>query len=140
MAWDMWTYQRKQMAKVIKESGISCAIYDLHRMFLTVAESLDISAYAVKRLAHHKMSDDITAGYILADVERLRQPIQKITDYLLKVRWSRKGKGKSGGLRVIYYNTLEDGTIWLLLIYAKNKNENIPAHLLKAIKEKILCP
>ena len=39
---------------------------------------------------------------------------------------------------MIYYNTLEDGTIWLLLIYAKNKHENIPAHLLKAIKKKIL--
>lgn len=57
-----------------------------------------------------------------------------------KVRWSRKGTGKSGSLRVIYYNTLEDGTIWLLLIYAKNKHENISAHLLKAIKEKMTCP
>ncbi len=57
-----------------------------------------------------------------------------------KVRWTRKGRGKSGGVRVIYYNMLDDGTIWLLLIYAKNENENIPAHVLKAIKEKILCP
>ncbi len=56
-----------------------------------------------------------------------------------KVRWSRKGKGKRGGLRVIYYNMLQDGIIWLLLIYAKNENENIPAHLLKAIKEEITC-
>ena len=76
--------QRKQMAKVIKESSISFTIHDLRRTFLTVAESLDISAYAVKRLANHKMSNDITAGYIVADVERLRQPIQKITDYILK--------------------------------------------------------
>ncbi len=76
--------QRKQMAKVIKESGISFTIHDLRRTFLTVAESLDISAYAVKRLANHKMSNDITAGYIVADVERLRQPMQKITDYILK--------------------------------------------------------
>ena len=43
----------------------------------------------------------------------------------IKVRWSRKGTGKSGGLRAIYYNMLEDGTIWLLLIYAKNEHENI---------------
>ena len=27
-----------------------------------------------------------------------------------------------------------DGTTWLLLIYATNEHENIPAHLLKAIK------
>ncbi len=57
-----------------------------------------------------------------------------------KVRWSRKGTGKSGGVRVIYYNMLEDGTIWLLLIYAKNEHENIPAHILKAVKEEIICP
>ncbi len=76
--------QRKQMAKVIKESGVSFTIHDLRRTFLTVAESLDIPAYAVKRLANHKMSSDVTAGYIVTDVERLRQPMQKITDYLLK--------------------------------------------------------
>jgi len=57
-----------------------------------------------------------------------------------KIRWTRKGIGKSGGVRVIYYNMLEDETIWLLLIYAKNKHENIPAHILKAIKEEIICP
>ncbi|MGC2164784.1 MAG: type II toxin-antitoxin system RelE/ParE family toxin [Gallionella sp.] len=54
-----------------------------------------------------------------------------------KVRWSRKGTGKSGGVRVIYYNMLGDGVIWLLLIYAKNEQENIPAHILKSVKEKI---
>jgi len=41
---------------------------------------------------------------------------------------------------VIYYNMLEDKTVWLLLIYAKNGHENIPAHILKTIKEKITCP
>lgn len=56
-----------------------------------------------------------------------------------KVRWSRKGTGKSGGVRVIYYNMLEEGTIWLLLIYAKNENESIAAHILKAVKEEISC-
>ncbi|SFF15128.1 integrase family protein [Nitrosomonas sp. Nm166] len=78
------TEQRKQMAKVIKESGVSFTIHDLRRTFMTIAESLDISAYAVKRLANHKMNNDITAGYIIADVERLREPMQKITDYILK--------------------------------------------------------
>ncbi|MCW5608919.1 MAG: integrase family protein [Nitrosomonas sp.] len=78
------TEQRKQMAKVIKESGVMFTIHDLRRTFMTIAESLDISAYAVKRLANHKMNNDITAGYIIADVERLRNPMQKITDYILK--------------------------------------------------------
>jgi integrase len=75
---------RKQMAKVIKVSGVSFILHDLRRTFLTIAESLDISAYAVKRLANHKMNQDITSGYIIADVERLRKPMQLITNYLLK--------------------------------------------------------
>lgn len=54
-----------------------------------------------------------------------------------KVRWSRSGMGKRGGVRVIYFNRLENGVIWLLVIYAKAVRGNIPAHLLKAIKEEL---
>lgn len=75
---------RNQMERVTKESGIPFTLHDLRRTFITVAESLDISAYAVKRLVNHKMNNDVTAGYIISDVERLREPMQQITDYLLK--------------------------------------------------------
>jgi hypothetical protein len=54
-----------------------------------------------------------------------------------KVRWSRAGMGKRGGVRIIYFKRLENGTIWLLTIYGKNMTENISAHVLKAIKESI---
>lgn len=54
-----------------------------------------------------------------------------------KVRWTTKGTGKRGGARVIYYNRLGDGQIWLLLIYGKSAKENIPAHILRQIKEAI---
>jgi integrase len=74
----------KQMKRVTEESGVAFTLHDLRRTFITVAESLDISAYAVKRLANHKMTNDVTAGYIIADVERLRAPMQKIADYFLK--------------------------------------------------------
>jgi hypothetical protein len=56
----------------------------LRRTFITIAESLDIPAYALKRLLNHKMNNDVTAGYIISDVERLRAPMQKVTDYMLK--------------------------------------------------------
>jgi hypothetical protein len=45
--------------------------------------------------------------------------------------------GKRGGVRVIYFNRLENGVIYLLVIYAKAVRGDIPAHLLKAIKEAI---
>lgn len=54
-----------------------------------------------------------------------------------KIRWSRKGCGKRGGVRVIYYNRLALREVWLLLIYAKSVRDNIPSHILKAIKTEI---
>jgi hypothetical protein len=55
-----------------------------------------------------------------------------------KVRWAQKGRGKSGGARVIYFNRLASGEIWLLTIYAKGDRSTIPAHELKLIKEAIV--
>ena len=54
-----------------------------------------------------------------------------------KVRWSMPGTGKRGGVRVIYFNLLPNGEIWLLVIYSKSVTGNIPAHILKAIREAI---
>jgi hypothetical protein len=47
------------------------------------------------------------------------------------------GKGKSGGVRVIYYCKRQDDEIWLLTIYSKNEVENIPAHVLRQIAKEI---
>ena len=54
-----------------------------------------------------------------------------------KVRWGLRGRGKRGGIRVIYYWKTADDEIWLLTLYAKNEMENIPAHLLKQIAQEI---
>ena len=43
--------------------------------------------------------------------------------------------GKRGGVRIIYFNRLAMGEIWLLVIHAKSVRGNIPAHILKAIRE-----
>jgi len=57
------------------------------------------------------------------------------TGGLRKVRWSRQGMGKRGGVRVIYYNRLDDGLIWLLIVYAKAKFDNLPPDFLNKLKE-----
>lgn len=54
-----------------------------------------------------------------------------------KLRWAQPGRGKRGGVRVIYYAKIREGVIWMLTIYAKNEEENIPAHVLRKIKEEI---
>ncbi|KTD57372.1 phage integrase [Legionella shakespearei DSM 23087] len=52
--------------------------------FATVADSLDLPAYALKRLLNHKMNNDVTDGYIMKDVERLRKPMQQVANFLLE--------------------------------------------------------
>jgi hypothetical protein len=54
-----------------------------------------------------------------------------------KVRWARAGTGKRGGVRVIYFTRLPSGEIWMLLVYAKSVRDNIPAHILKTVREAI---
>lgn len=54
-----------------------------------------------------------------------------------KLRWSQPGRGKRGGVRVIYYAKTHEGVIWMLTIYAKNEKQDIPAHVLRKIKEEI---
>ncbi|MCR2829482.1 hypothetical protein NR402_04190 [Acidithiobacillus ferrooxidans] len=41
------------------------------------------------------------------------------------------------GVRVIYFNRLADGEIWLLLVCGKPIRDNIPTHVLRQIKEEI---
>ena len=54
-----------------------------------------------------------------------------------KLRWAVVGRGKRGGLRIIYYLRTARGEIWMLTVYGKNVRENVPAHLLKQMREAI---
>ena len=54
-----------------------------------------------------------------------------------KLRWGVAGRGKRGGIRVIYFLRTRQGQIWMLTLYPKNVAENIPAHVLRQIKGEI---
>jgi hypothetical protein len=51
------------------------------------------------------------------------------------VLWSRPGRGKRGGVRVIHYNKLADGVIYLLLIYGKGAVDTIDGRVLREIRD-----
>jgi len=74
---------RKAILRVCELSGVEFRLHDLRRTFITIAESRDIPAYALKRLLNHKDKGDVTSGYIISDVNRLREPMQKITDFII---------------------------------------------------------
>ena len=53
---------------------------------------------------------------------------------ILKVRWRQAGSGKSGGVRVIYFNRVAQEEVVLLALYAKAKTDNITGAKLKEIR------
>lgn len=72
-------------ARVSGASGVAFTIHDLRRTFVTIAESLDIPAYALKRLLNHRANNDVTGGYIIIDTDRLRAPVNRIADRILEL-------------------------------------------------------
>jgi hypothetical protein len=42
-----------------------------------------------------------------------------------KMRWARGGRGKSGGVRIVYYVHSEAMPLYLLTVFAKNERANL---------------
>ena len=82
------------------------------------------------------LSDDEYAKFqaYLAENPLAGDVIQQ-TGGLRKIRWSAKGKGKRGGVRVIYYYVLPDSQIRLLLIYQKGRQDNLTAQQKKVLRQ-----
>ena len=51
-----------------------------------------------------------------------------------KIRWSREGMGKRGGVRVVYYFYSEEEPIYLLAIYGKGERSDLDAAQKKAAR------
>ncbi len=61
-------------------------------------------------------------------------PIRE-TGGLRKIRWSAKGKGKRGGVRIIYYYVISASQIRLLLIYKKGIKDDLTKDEKKALRK-----
>jgi hypothetical protein len=58
------------------------------------------------------------------------------TGGIRKVRWSRAGSGKRGGVRVIYFYYDDERPLYLLMVYAKARKEDLTpdeARILRSI-------
>ena len=63
----------------------------------------------ISHLAKHVKSGDLMTG----------------TGGIRKLRWSAKGKGKSGGVRVIYYYYNKSIPLFLLTVFGKGERANL---------------
>ena len=76
--------------------------------------------------------------YRQLQIELIRRPemgaIISGSGGLRKVRWSLSGRGKRGGARVIYYWAVSQEQILMLLIYAKNEQDDLTKDQLKVLR------
>lgn len=78
------------------------------------------------RLLTNLLTDDEYAGLQNVLMEKPeRGDIIKGGGGIRKLRHALPGRGKSGGVRVIYYWLRDDGQIYMLLIYPKSRKDNL---------------
>ncbi len=70
---------------ISKTCGCKFTLHDLRRTFLTTAELVEVPHYALKKLANHVSRQDVTGGYIVVNVERLRVYMDRISNHFLQL-------------------------------------------------------
>jgi len=90
---------------------------------ITVAETTEYARRAKKLLSEQERNDLI--AFLAARPEA--GDVMEGTGGVRKMRWAREGKGKSGGVRVIYYYHSEGMPLYLLTLYGKSEKDNLTA-------------
>ena len=62
-------------------------------------------------------------------------PIISGSGGIRKVRWQIRGRGKRGGVRVIYYWAVAQDTILMLFIYGKHERSDLTPAQLKVLRQ-----
>jgi integrase len=71
--------------EIKEKAGISFCLHDLRRTYITIAESCDIPYYALKAMLNHSLGNDVTGGYVCMSVDRLREPVQRVTERIFEM-------------------------------------------------------
>ena len=112
-----------------------CAIGVYCWLMITVAETESFQKKISKLLSIEEKENLIS---YLSEQPKAGDLIQG-TGGIRKLRWAKGAKGKSGGVRVIYFFHSEIMPLYLLAVFGKNEKTNITAeekdYLSKAVKE-----
>jgi mRNA-degrading endonuclease RelE of RelBE toxin-antitoxin system len=85
------------------------------------SEHLDDEAY---RALQNALLDNPDAGVRIPGTGGLR-----------KIRWAAQGRGKRGGVRVIYYPVYARSIILMLLVYPKNQQDDLTSEQKRILME-----
>ena len=80
------------------------------------------------KVLQEEMMKDPTAGAVIQGTGGLRK--RRFAD-------ERRGKGKSGGLRVIYFWNVAAEQFWLFTVYDKDDADDLKAEQRKALKQRL---
>ena len=89
-----------------------------------IAEIVSLSAYE-SQVSKMLREEDRTAMEFFIASGPEDHPVIPGAGGFRKARWARRGKGKSGGFRVIYYFLADPGQIFMAAIYAKSRKETL---------------
>lgn len=90
-------------------------------MLITVAETPEYIRRATRLLSESERNDVID---FVAATPKAGDLIQG-TGGVRKLRWARSGRGKSGGVRVIYYFHSEALPLYLLTVFEKGEKADL---------------
>lgn len=94
-----------------------------------------IETTAFSRQARALLSDE---EYRLLQLALIAQPDAGVvipgSGGLRKLRWGLSGRGKRGGVRLVYFWRSVSGQVFLLFLYAKNDREDLTKAELKALR------
>ena len=78
-------------------------------------------------------------SYRLLQAELLQDPekgdLMRGSGGLRKLRWAVPGRGKRGGVRVIYYRAVSKDRFLMLLIYDKTEQDELTADQLRQLRQ-----
>jgi hypothetical protein len=91
-----------------------------------IAEIVSLSGYESQVSALLSEDERMAMEFYIACAPE-DHPIVAGSGGFRKARWARRGQGKSGGYRVIYFFLAGPGRIYMAAIYAKTRKESLSA-------------
>ncbi len=74
---------KEGVKRVIEKSGCAFVIHDIRRTYITMAAKLSVPHHVIKKLVNHIATADVTDGYIVIQVDQLREPMALINNRFL---------------------------------------------------------
>jgi RelE toxin of RelE / RelB toxin-antitoxin system len=89
-----------------------------------IAEIVSLSAYESQVSALLNEDERMAMEFFIACAPE-DHPVVPGTGGFRKARWARRGKGKSGGVRVIYFFLAGPGQVYMAAIYSKSQKDTL---------------